>query len=57
MPFMIVLFSFIFQVGCGDAEFGEIFHKNNIRCRSRDGDVQFRYFISALLKTYVYYAN
>ncbi|KAK7851093.1 auxin efflux carrier component 6 [Quercus suber] len=27
---------------CRDAQFGEILNKNNIRCRSRNGHVQFR---------------
>lgn len=42
--FMIII-SFMFQVGCRDAEFGEIFHKIDIRCGSGDGYVQFRYII------------
>jgi hypothetical protein len=31
------------QMECGNAQLGEIFNKNNFRCRSWDGYVQFRY--------------
>jgi hypothetical protein len=30
---------------CGDAKFDKILDKNNLRCRSRNGHVQFRYSI------------